>query len=163
MFAIFYRIIAYIAAFFMAAMMVVTVMDASGRYFFNAPLHGAIEYISYFLAILIVAGYALITRDRGHITVGVVAEFLPRKSARVERVVTALGTLAGCGFITWFLIKQGLSYQRTNRVGESTQMPLDWLVFALTAISVFAVLFAVLLVRDSFRNRNAAAKGSAQS
>lgn len=142
-----YSVLAIIAAACMGLMMAVTVADALGRYFFNAPLSGAVEYISYLLAILITTGYALITRDRGHIAVGVLAEALPSGYARIERMVTAVVTLVGCGFISWFLIEQALSHARSGRVGDTTGLPLAPLVFVLAAFAIVAVLFALELLR----------------
>jgi len=161
--ATFYKVIASIAAFCMAAMVLVTLLDATGRYFFSAPLHGAIEYISYLLAFLTMSGYALVTRDRGHIAVGVFADLFRGGMARLERVVTALATLAATGFITWFLIGQGLSYQRNSRISDTMHIPLAWLVFALAILAGFAVLFAALLVWQALTGHERRAEGSHRS
>lgn len=146
-----HAILGFIAACCMGTMMVITVLDASGRYLFSAPLPGAIEYISYLLAILIMSAYPLVTRERGHISVGVLAEFLRGRAAVVEQIVTGLGTLVATGCIVWFLVLQALSYQRTNRLGDVVELPLAWLAFALAALAFFASLSAAIILWGTLR------------
>lgn len=72
-----YRIIAVISAVALVSLTLLTTADVVARYAMSAPIHAAMEGISYLLALLILAGYGLVTRDRTHIAVGILPEIFP--------------------------------------------------------------------------------------
>jgi TRAP-type C4-dicarboxylate transport system, small permease component len=137
-----YRINAAIGAVSMAALVLVTVADVVARYALSAPIHTAMESISYMLALLVITGYALVTRDQSHISVGILAELVPG-IARVERWVTAFATLAGTFLLTWLLYAQAHRHIANGQRGDTTGLPLGWVQMGLTILSTAAILFAV--------------------
>lgn len=138
-----YRVTSVIAATGMVAVALITVADVVARYALSAPIHSAMENISYFLALLIVAGYGLVTRDESHISVGILPELMPR-FAVVERVITLLVTLGGTVLVTWLLYDQAHGHLRRGQMGETTGLPVGWILMGLVVLSCVAVLFAAL-------------------
>ena len=57
------------SAIFLFLMMALTFSDVVGRYFFNSPISGATEIISFLLGLTIFSAFPLITRNRSHIRV----------------------------------------------------------------------------------------------
>jgi TRAP-type transport system small permease protein len=149
------QFIALVSAVCLAGMAVFTMADAIGRYFFNAPLAGTIEYIGYMLGVLIVAAYGLVTDEDGHITVGIASDFLPEGYRRVEAIFTGIVTVAGCGVVVWLIVKQATSYGRSGRRGETTDLPLEWLAYGLAALATIALIFSInLLLRPKVRSNS---------
>lgn len=140
-----YRIIAVISAVALVSLTLLTTADVVARYAVSAPIHAAMEGISYLLALLILAGYGLVTRDRTHIAVGILPEIFPR-IAKVERHVTALFTLGGTVLVTWLLWKQASSHLARGQMGETVPVPLGWIILGLTILSAAAILFALRTV-----------------
>src|SRR2546422_11498199 len=88
---IFEKIVGYLAAVFLAAMMLLTVADVVLRAVFNRPIHGTFELIELCLACTIfVALPAVFLRDE-HLVVDVVDHLAP---PAVVKLLDLLGALA---------------------------------------------------------------------
>ncbi len=79
-------------------MMLVVVANIVGRYLFNKPLTGTLEFTESLLVIVIFLSVALTQYDGGHIRVNLITRRLPK---RVARIFTVVAMLAGCAFFTW--------------------------------------------------------------
>ncbi len=79
-------------------MMLVVVANIVGRYLFNRPLTGTLEFTESLLVIIIFLSIALTQYDGGHIRVNILTRRLPKRAARG---FTVLAMLAGCAFFTW--------------------------------------------------------------
>lgn len=79
-------------------MMVLVVANIIGRYLFNKPLTGTLEFTESLLVIIIFLSVALTQYDGGHIRVNIVTRRLPQ---RVARILTIISMLCGCAFFTW--------------------------------------------------------------
>jgi TRAP-type C4-dicarboxylate transport system permease small subunit len=104
------KIMALIAAAFLSLMMLLTVVDVSGRYFFNIPLNGAWEMIG--LSLVCVGTWALANcqKEKGHVNVTVL---LHRFSPRMEAAVLGVGYLLGLvtfSIISWGALTRALRY-----------------------------------------------------
>ncbi len=101
-------------------LMIVTVVDVCGRYFFSSPIKAAFELGQIGMALIVFVGLPLITAREEHIIAGVLHERLPRRLESARRLfidlfcatVTAVlawrlfilgGELAARGAVTWFL------------------------------------------------------------
>jgi len=136
--------VAIVAAACMFLMMVLTIADATGRYVFSAPIEGSVEYIAYLLGVLVFAGYAMVTRDRSHIVVGMIAEMLPAWYRRAEEIVSALITFAATGVIVWMTISQAGRFWHAGLTGEATHISVGGLVYVLAVFGAIAAVFALL-------------------
>jgi len=79
-------------------MMLLVVANVLGRYLFNRPLTGTLEFTESLLVIIIFLSVALTQYDGGHIRVNLLTRRLPK---RVARGLTVVAMLAGCAFFTW--------------------------------------------------------------
>jgi TRAP-type C4-dicarboxylate transport system permease small subunit len=79
-------------------MMVLVVANIIGRYLFNKPVTGTLEFTESLLVLIIFCSVALTQYDGGHIRVNLVTRRLPK---RVARILTVVAMLCGCAFFTW--------------------------------------------------------------
>ena len=79
-------------------LMLLVVANIIGRYLFNKPLTGTLEFTESLLVLVIFCSVALTQYDGGHIRVNLVTRRLPR---RVARGLTVFAMLSGCAFFTW--------------------------------------------------------------
>jgi len=104
------KIMALIAAGFLSFMMLLTVVDVSGRYFFNIPLNGAWEMIGLSLVCAGTWALAHCQREKGHVNVTVL---LHRFSPRIEAAVLGIGYLLGLvvfSIISWGALTRAHKY-----------------------------------------------------
>jgi TRAP-type C4-dicarboxylate transport system permease small subunit len=78
--------------------MVLVVANIIGRYLFNKPLTGTLEFTESLLVLIIFCSLALTQYDGGHIRVNLVTRRLPPP---VARALTIIAMLCGCAFFTW--------------------------------------------------------------
>jgi TRAP-type C4-dicarboxylate transport system permease small subunit len=79
-------------------MMVLVVANVAGRYLFNKPLTGTLEFTESLLVLIIFLSLALTQYDGGHIRVTLLTRRLPKRYARA---LTVGCMLAGAAFFTW--------------------------------------------------------------
>ena len=79
-------------------MMMLVVANVLGRYLFNAPLTGTLEFTESLLVLIIFLSVALTQYDGGHIRVTLLTRRLPRACARA---LTVFCMLAGAVFFAW--------------------------------------------------------------
>lgn len=146
MLAILARVCGTVTACCLALMMVLTVIDAVGRYFFSAPLDGAVEYISFLLAFMIFSAYPLVTREEGHISVGILIDHLPGWYQKAETVFSAVALVGLTAGLTYLTIRQAISFTRSNMIGQSVPVPMGLLAYCLAGFAALAVLFALSML-----------------
>jgi TRAP-type C4-dicarboxylate transport system permease small subunit len=78
--------------------MALVVANIIGRYLFNKPLTGTLEFTETLLVLVIFCSIALTQYDGGHIRVVLMTRRLPR---HVQRIFTVIAMLAGCAFFIW--------------------------------------------------------------
>lgn len=84
-------------------LMIHVVLDVAGRYLFNAPLPGTIEFVSYWWMILIIfTPLAYTQMRREHIDVSVFVELMPPTHRALTIAATRLLTLFGIGLVGWY-------------------------------------------------------------
>ncbi|HTO49363.1 MAG TPA: TRAP transporter small permease [Burkholderiales bacterium] len=102
----------WIAAAFLAAMMLLTVADVVARAVFNTPIRGTLEVVELLLAwTFFLALPAVFLRDE-HIVVDVVDGFAPLRVPLLKRCAEALAVvvLAVMGWQSWILAGDALAF-----------------------------------------------------
>ncbi len=79
-------------------MMVLVVVNILGRYLFNKPLDGTLEFTESLLVLIIFLSLALTQYDGGHIRVTLLTRRMPKAAAKAA---TVFCMLAGAVFFTW--------------------------------------------------------------
>jgi TRAP-type C4-dicarboxylate transport system permease small subunit len=100
----------------------VTVVDVTGRYFFNKPFFGTVEICEFLMALLSFGALALAELRNGHITVDFFITALPE---RVQAWLEAGGTLLGIVF--WWLVAWRAGVH-AGRIWEAGEVSANWAV-----------------------------------
>lgn len=129
-----------IAALDLAAMMLLTFLDVSGRKLFTAPIYGAYEVTEFMMGVLIFSALPLVTAREDHVSIDVLDHYVPAMVGRWQRVAVNLISSVVLGFLAVRLWVVGQSNLRTNEVTMTLHIPHG--PFAL-AFSVLAALAAV--------------------
>ena len=89
------RFMAFVAAFVLLSMMLLTVADVSGRYFFSRPIDGTWEIIGLLLVCAGTWGLAFCQMGKAHISVTVLLDlFTPRVQAGIRCLAYLIGFTA---------------------------------------------------------------------
>jgi TRAP-type C4-dicarboxylate transport system permease small subunit len=141
---------AWIAGVMTVFMMLLVTADVAGRALFNHPIAGTVEIASaYCMTALAFLPLALITRERGHVVVGLfTARMKPRWRTLLDGIV-AVVTLIYTATFTWRAIeiairKTGIREANEAGIGLVEIWPARWLVvagFALMTLSVFVLMW----------------------
>jgi TRAP-type C4-dicarboxylate transport system permease small subunit len=142
-----------------AAMMLVTTVDVGGRFFFNAPLHGAFEATEVMMGLMVFLALPLATRRREHITVTMFDHLLAERVKRAAGLVFGLACAAVCGVLAW---RVGLYGERLLNVGEVTlelRIPRGGIATAMSWLLWVAALAFLLDGIAALRGRGSATLG----
>ncbi len=141
------RVAAIMAAFVLAAMMLLTVADVCGRYFFNSPIKGTWEIIGFLLICAGTWGLGYCQMQRGHISITIILQRFPRRLQALMLSFTYLVGLAGFSLLCWRMFLLAHKYATTMKgyVSDTLEIPLYPFMFAL---SIGAGLIALILIID---------------
>lgn len=140
------RAFAASAAFTLLLLMMVTLVDVSGRFLFNSPLPGATELTELGLAVVTLCMYPIIAYRQRHIVVDLMDGIIRGKFRRIQSGVAALIGVGLFTVIAWRLWLMGI---RSIGYGDTTGTLGISLghVFCVMAVmsGITAVAFASLL------------------
>ena len=109
--------LAYLGAFVLVAMMLLTTADVIGRYFFNKPILGALEITEFLVLILIFSFLAHTQAKKGHVSVDILFQHLPQS---VQTIVDFINHLLCLGLMALIAY---MGYHRALEIksfGEAT-------------------------------------------
>lgn len=142
-------IIERVAAVMLAAITILIVASAIGRYFFTMPIPDAFDLSRLFIGAAIMWGFASVGYRGSHIKVELFAEMMP---ARVQRVVNLFAwsvLLTFTALLCWKMLARVLSAQAS---GEATMdlriaaWPVMALIWAGVLVSIFTILARIILI-----------------
>jgi TRAP-type C4-dicarboxylate transport system permease small subunit len=142
-------VMVFVAALALFGMMMVTVFDVIGRYFFNSPIKGAWELVGILLVGAGTWGMAYCQVKKGHIRVDFIWQRLSRKT---QVVLTSFANLLGLGAFSVLCWRSSLLAQHYLSVtrGDATDtlhIPLFPFVLALaigTGMTALVLLFDLI-------------------
>ncbi|MBN1848986.1 MAG: TRAP transporter small permease [Deltaproteobacteria bacterium] len=106
-------VIAIVGATLVALTMFVTTIDVVGRYF-RVPFTGTMEISELTLAIMIFLGWAYTQAEKGHISIDIVFNTLPKPIRKILDVMNPLFGIGLLGLVVW----QGFIYSMETRVSQ---------------------------------------------
>ena len=112
-----------VAAIDLAAMMLLTFVDVTGRKFFASPIYGAYEVTEFMMGVLIFSALPLVTAREDHVTIDVFDHFIPPLVQRWQRFAVSLFSTAALGVLGWRLWILADSHLRTNEVTMTLHIP----------------------------------------
>ncbi|MFA5522402.1 MAG: TRAP transporter small permease [Castellaniella sp.] len=139
-----------LSAFIIFAMMIITVIDVTGRYVFNAPLLGALELTELLMGLLVFMGLPLATRQREHITITLLADVLPPQVRIWQRRFFELVCGVICVLVAW---RMWLYSARLVRSGEHTQQLQISIGLVVQVMAVLMLITAFVFFINVFRRR----------
>lgn len=114
------RILGWLAAGFLAAMVLLTVADVLLRTFFSYPIRGMLELIELGLACTIFIALPAVFLREGHLVVDVIRS---RKILDVIATVVSLVVLAGMG---WYMLPIARNMYEFGDVTSDLSLPRIW-------------------------------------
>lgn len=128
------------------AMMMVTVVDVVGRYFFNAPMPAGYEITSVMMGLSVYFGLPLTTARREHIRIGLLDELFRGRARQVQTRLVDLFCAGALALFAWFLWVQGDTLAAEHNMLLFLDVPLAPFVYAMSVLAGFTVLVVVLLI-----------------
>ena len=141
------KVMGIIAAFVLALMMLLTVVDVIGRYFFNRPIKGTWELVGLLLVCAGTWGMAYCQMEKAHINITILLDNFSRKTQVVLQIFTCLIGFIGFGVISWQTYVLGASYFIMTRGNVTDTLGLPYAPF-LWMLSIGAGMMALILIVD---------------
>lgn len=142
------KAMAAVAAFVLAIMMFLTVMDVIGRYFLSRPVPGAWETIGLLLICAGTWGLGYCQEEKSHIKVTIILEKFPLKVQFCVRGLAYLIGAVGFSLICWRTFLLGVKYfVEKGHVTDILEIPYYPFVLML---SISCGLLALTLIKDLF-------------
>ena len=126
-------------------MMVLTVGDVAGRYFFTKPILGTFELTEFMLAVLVFCSLGYTQVCKGHIRIDVVASRLPSRAQAVIDALIYLGSLGLFSLVIWQSTANAIRLWRGHNVSGILGVPIYPF---LIVVAVGSFLFCLALVID---------------
>jgi len=139
------RLLEYIGALLLFAMMLLTFVDVIARYFFNRSITGGFEVTEIMLATLIFCGLPLITLRDGQVTVDLIEGWLPAGFKRLRDRLVFLVSAAALGYLSWRLFLKGQTFVEYNDQTAVLLIPLSPVCFAMAALTLISALISLYL------------------
>ena len=117
-------------------MMILTIFDVIGRYFFNSPITGAYEITQVMMVTVVFLFLGYTQAQKGHISIDFVIRLLPQKMRMAIDIVTHLVSLFIMILIGWMNILRCLELMRINEVTPILHVPISPF-FLILAIGCF--------------------------
>jgi TRAP-type C4-dicarboxylate transport system permease small subunit len=136
------------------ALMMITFVDVMGRYFFNKPLVFAVELVELGMGLLMFFGLAITTLNRGHISVDLISEAVPKPVQRVLFVLSATTSVVFIGLMAWRLWDRAVKFMSDGLATQILFLPVHPVVFVMAisaGVSTLIALFLVFKPADSAR------------
>jgi TRAP-type transport system small permease protein len=144
------KVMALIAAAVLFIMMLVTVGDVIGRYFFRTPIKGTWEIVGLSLIFAATWGFAYCQLKKQHINVTIILERFPPRVRAVLTVTSLVFGLVGFSIICWRMILQAQKYFLMTRGNTTDTLNLPYAPFML-GLAIGAGFMALMLVYDIVR------------
>jgi TRAP-type C4-dicarboxylate transport system permease small subunit len=140
-----------LGAICLVAMTLVICAEVVMRYFFGKPIFGSAEMTQMFLGITVFAGMFAVTRDRGHVNVSLFEPFLLKHFRRGYRSIFDVMTLVGVVSVTGILGWRAWDLTHYPETTVVLQLPMIWIVGAMTVLSGLAIFAALAAMREDKR------------
>lgn len=135
-------------------MMMLTVVDVIGRYFFNAPVPGSAEATELLLAAIVFAGLPVTAARGEHIRVDLLEHLLGAGARRVLLMTGSLVAAAITAIVAWRLWLRAAELLGYDERSSHLNFPLSWLAFFMAATSAVAALGFLWHAAAAWRERH---------
>lgn len=134
----------YAGCGWVVVMMLLTVIDVTGRHFLSRPVTGAIEMSQFMLAAFGILGMAYTHASGSNIRVTVLKRTLPSRISAFFDTVTGILSLQIVGAIVWYAGVMGMEDLKSGAATDTLAVPIYPLKFLL-AFGAFLMGLTILL------------------
>ncbi len=136
---------AVIAEVALAAMMLITVGDVIGRYFFNSPIKGTFEIVGLLLVCAGTWGWGYCQIRKGHISVSILTDRFPLKARTFLKYVAYIFGLVVFSLLCWQTLLLAWKYLFLPQGGVTSTLAIPYFPFIL-ALAISSGLMALTLL-----------------
>jgi len=140
------RLMAAIACVCLVFLMVVTFLDVTGRYLFDAPLTFAVELIELSMGLLVSLGLAITTLNRGHIAVDLLSNAVGSTGRQLLARLSAIVGAIVFGLMAWRLWDRAANFKDDGLATQVLFLPVYPVVMVMSVAALVAALVAAWLV-----------------
>ena len=127
------------------ALMILTTVDVTGRYIFDNPVPGAVEYTELGLGILVFGSLPLITTRQEHITIDILDFIFRARRKQIQQVgVNVLGFVI-TGFIAWRIFVKAEELAENGDLSINMQLPLAPVAYFMSVMAAISAVIMLLL------------------
>ena len=139
-------IMAIISALLLGVMMLNTVADVVGRYFFNSPIKGTYELIGMMLVIAGSFGLGYCQLNKGHIRITVISDLLPLKGQSIILLITYIIGAITTGLVCWRMSLRMWDYMFRGHEGMTAELNMPFWPFMLMMAIGFGWVCVIFLI-----------------
>ena len=139
-----------VAAVVLAAMMLLTVADVIGRYFFSRPIKGTWELVGLLLVCAGTWGLGYCQMEKAHISITIMYDHFSRRVRALMSTLACLIGLGGFSLICWQTFVLAKKYFFLPRGDETDTLGLPYSPFILL-LSIGAGMMVLILILDVIR------------
>ena len=134
------NILAFIAALMLLLLMALGTCDVIGRYFFNAPVQGALEVSLVLMGGMVFLSWAYTMEKGGHPTVDIIFNHYPSKLKKIISFIMMVFSAILFGLIFWESISVAISDWHLGKVIFNTEIPVAPFKFLIPLGALFICL-----------------------
>lgn len=143
------RWLSYLSVTVLVLMMLLTVADVTGRYFFSEPLPGTTEITKLMMIIIVFPALAWCALNHSHIRVELFVSRLSPRAQAIFNIVTLILSLGIYFIITWQSFLESLVVNRQTSLLELSFTPFYWIMSI--GLAVFCISIIVLIIENIVR------------
>jgi len=118
-----------VSAFATFMMVILTCIDVFGRYFFNKPLEGSYELISFFSAIAISSALAYTTLNKGHISVSFIIQKFPDLPRKIFVFLTNFLVTIFLVLLAWKTFEYANDIKKQGELSMTLKLPFYYFLY----------------------------------
>jgi TRAP-type C4-dicarboxylate transport system permease small subunit len=134
-----------LAAVALFAIMLLTLVDVSGRKFVSTSVPGSLEMTELLMVVVIFAALPLVSLRGEHVVFDTLDSMLPRAVVRVQRVLVDLLSVALLGGLAWLMWVKAGNMASYGDVTSQLKLPLGPFVYAMSVLCAVTAFVHALL------------------
>jgi TRAP-type C4-dicarboxylate transport system permease small subunit len=140
------RWLGYLSSVVLGLMMLLTVCDVCGRYFFNHPITGTTEISRLMMVIIVFPALGWAALGKMHVRVDILVTRFPRRVQAILGAITLLIALSTYAFITWRSFLESAVVNRQTSLLGLPFTPFYWIMSV--GFTTFCLAIVVLVIEN---------------
>jgi TRAP-type C4-dicarboxylate transport system permease small subunit len=140
------RWLGYLSSVVLGLMMLLTVCDVCGRYFFNHPITGATEISRLMMVIIVFPALGWAALGKMHVRVDLVVTRLSPRVQGIIGTITLLIALSTYAIITWRSLLESAVVNRQTSLLQLPYTPFYWIMSV--GFAMFCLAIVVLVIEN---------------